>query len=1037
MNCDRKQTSKVAPGICVMLALLLSSSSCGDKEDKPNSQANPSVQAAPKVSRVDKLAGAAEYVLEQILALESERDVTCWTSFRQLDWYIAEKQYGEFATLAKVVAVKALVRSIWQRASEDNPRGPLTIKDIRGVVHLPIFAVTQAGSAPLEEFANDIGIKNYSDYQSTAEHWRVVLAVLEDEIAETGSESGLVALQPKAIDALAQAATSLSLMLLKESGTVAEIAKSQTIEAAHLSAAFTAIADETGLVIAPRKRKKASAKVLATYLVPLTHRLITGKFQALLAYNKGAENVVDKLNQVASMPLSKSAVALLERDLKSFVRFVTLGRSPMRMDNYLSDGSYVSSSVAAPGFLSAMQVQNVVMQIFPHRILANGDILVRFEPNPGPMMDKGLEPFEIRILDHEMNGVRDSAIHWSVADQVWKDSPFALDPFAAEYLSEVVSMMMATWIHRSEQIATSMGKTTIDEEVAKRVRSMAYVMVPPVDRTAAASWGAEEEAEKQTLMKAYKAPLFEEVGAQSGLPTELAAFDDQGQRRSVEGARTTTAFDLQTIMGAGIAVGDVNADGYEDFYISGEELGDLYVNKGAAAPGQFEKVTAAYGLPTDLHDGHGTLFFDLEGDGDLDLLVLRSKHPSALFVQDKGRFVDAAKALKFTTHYGAHVAHVFDYDRDGDLDIFVGYYGSKEAHEKFGKIRSKPALDGLNGSANQLWRNDGKTLTEVGREAGLDDVGWALAASSFDYDADGYADLYVANDFGANSMFHNLGNGRFEAVAAQLHVDDRGSGMNVDVSDINQDGKWDFYVSNIDMFSKNIKVVFPRDESTIDIGETLSKSFQYLSGNQLYVSTKEGGFAPEAVGRFEPQNRGWGWDAVFFDVENDGDDDLYLSNGWIQGSYAGSQKNQLYLQQAGRFFMAAQDRAEAFAGNTRSTAAFDIDNDGDLDLLTNNFRQAPKLLRNVQSKKNRWIKIALKGKGRNPYAVGARVQIKTPEGSILRQVSGGRGYLSQASTIISAGLGTNTKVDIVVMWPDGSTSEHQGLRANQIHTIAQ
>lgn len=1020
--------------ICTVIAFLFSCSNSGSSSDE-TSKPGPTA----KSSHADSVSGIrenADYVLDQLVALESVRDVTCWTSFRQLDWFIAEKSYGEFATLAKVAAVKALVRSLWEKASNASIEGKISAEAIRSAATLPIITVPQSGAAEFEKFTNDIGMKNYSDYQKTAEHWRVVLAVLEDELAETGGIGGLRSMEKQAVEALAESATTLSLLLLKESNVAAEHSKNVQISGDDIKTAYTKISHEVGLLSAARKRKPVKESVLREQLAPLTKRLIDGKFEALQTFNNGAKDLVSDINRVAPMPLSADAIMLLKRDLQSFVHFVVSGRQPMRADNYLSDGAYVASKTnVKPGFLSETAVQNVVMQLFPHRILPNGDIVVRFEPNPGPMSGKVLEAFDIRILDHEMNGVRDSAIHWMVAQQVWKERPFAMDPFASEYLTEVVSMMMATWMHRSEMIAKAMGKNEIDAKVAKRVRTMAYVMVMPPDPQAA-GWSPEREADKARVLAATKQPLFVDASAKKGLPTEMKEFGADGKRVASSGRPAPTSFDLQTIMGGGIAVGDVNDDGYVDFYVSGEALGHLYLNGGKKNPGSFSNSTSDWGLP-EILDGHGTLFFDLEGDGDLDLLVLRSKHPSSLFVQQEGRFSDAAKTLGFMTHYGAQVAHVFDYDRDGDLDIYVGYYGSKEAHDKFGQIQSKPALDGLNGSPNELWRNDGAKLVRAGASIGLGDLGWALAVSSFDYDGDGYLDLYVANDFGANAMYRNLGNGKFESVGDKLHTADRGSGMNVAMSDVNGDGNWDFYVTNIDMFSKNIKVIFPRDESTIDISESLTQAFQYLSGNQLYMSNTEGGFSPEESKRFEPKNRGWGWDAAFFDVENDGDEDLYLTNGWVQGSYAGGQKNQLYLNDTGYFYLAPDNQAEAFSGNSRSAAAIDIDNDGDLDIVATNFRQPPKLLENVQSSGNHWLRIALKGKGKNPHALGAKVEIRAGEHTQLRQVGGGRGYLSQNSSVVSVGLGKAKTAEVKVYWPDGSTSSSKGLKSNSLHTIEQ
>tara|TARA_R110002096_G_scaffold408076_1_gene607097 strand:- start:9643 stop:12753 length:3111 start_codon:yes stop_codon:yes gene_type:complete len=1026
--------------------LLLAATSCKGKEAKAPPEA-PEVMT--KADSTSLMHVSASLVLSELAALESEKDVTCWTSFRQLDWFIAEKSYDEYATLAKVHAIKALVRAAWSKASATSSGANVSAADIAAVIALPSISLEPSQSTEFAEFTNDIGLKNYTDYQKTAEHWRVVLAVVQDELYETGGKPQLKPLRTDGLQSLADVTTTLSLMLLKESAAAAEENQSEFIGGEHVKTAYHAIATAHDLGSAPRTLAARTGAVVKDHLQPLTRSLLDGKYQALKAFNSGskgtgrgpsngptAQGILEDLNRVARMPVTADAVALLQRQLQSFVHFVAAGYDPMRSDNYLSDGSFASTDMVRKGYLGTDEVQNAVMQLFPHRMMNNGDIVVRFEPNPGPMTKMQLEPIEIRILDHEMNGVRDSGIHWLVARTVWDERPFAMDPFAAEYLTEVVSMMMATWMHRGEQLAKEMGKTEVDAEVAKRIQSKLYVMVQPNDPSAGA-WLESRAAAKPAALAEYGPKgFFTDETKASGLPATLADFDEAGERIAKDGSAAATSFDLQTIMGGGIAVGDVNGDGYEDLYLTGESLGRLYLNDGKARPGHFADATKAWGLP-EIDDGHGTLFFDFEGDGDQDLLVLRSKNPSALFLQDKGTFTDAAQALGLATHYGAHVGHVFDYDRDGDLDIFVGYYGSKEAHAAKGQARSQPSMDGRNGSENQLWRNDGDALVEVAKSAGVADVGWALAAGSFDYDLDGYLDLYLANDFGANAMFRNRGDGTFEDVTEALGTGDRGSGMNVDVADVNHDGKWDFYVTNIDMFSKNIKVVFPRDESTIDISQSLTRAFQYLTGNKLYISNAEGGFTPEEHLRFEPHDRGWGWDAAFMDVDNDGDQDLYVTNGWVQGSYAGGQKNQLYINHKDAFYLAPETGAEAFAGNTRSSAAVDIDNDGDLDIVANNFRQGPRVLRNNQRSANRWVRLALQAKGKNPKALGARVVVSAGKLSQMRQSSGGRGYLSQASSVLSLGVGSAKTVDVEVFWPDGTTSKATGLATNKQHALAQ
>jgi hypothetical protein len=480
-------------------------------------------------------------------------------------------------------------------------------------------------------------------------------------------------------------------------------------------------------------------------------------------------------------------------------------------------------------------------------------------------------------------------------------------------------------------------------------------------------------------------------------------------------------------------------------FLAGEALGRLYINKGKSGPGRFRDETAKWGVPEDLADSHGTLLFDLEGDGDLDLLVLRSEHNSMILRHDAGKFVDATDALGFRTHRGAHVASVFDADRDGDLDIYLGYYGSHAANVGDGRERSLPSLDGKNGSPNQLWRQepDGR-FTEVGEQAGCADPGWALAVMAFDADMDGDLDLHIANDFGPDTMLRNAGDGTFADVTAETGTGDRGSGMNVDVTDFNGDGFWDVYVSNIDMFSKRIKVIFPRDESTINIDESLTRAFQYLSGNKFYVNPGAAGGAwrAEEALRFEPGDRGWGWDVSFFDYENDGDEDMYLTNGWINGSYAGNQPNQMFLLDDAYYYRAtdpATDRhpaPEEFPANSRSVGVADFDRDGDVDLLVNNFRQPPVLMMNAQRSGNRWLGLRLTDGGRNPYAIGALVTIEGDGKRLMRHVTAGRGYLGQADTVLMAGVGKARSATVTVRWTDGTVQKLDGLATNRVHAIA-
>jgi hypothetical protein len=419
--------------------------------------------------------------------------------------------------------------------------------------------------------------------------------------------------------------------------------------------------------------------------------------------------------------------------------------------------------------------------------------------------------------------------------------------------------------------------------------------------------------------------------------------------------------------------------------------------------------------------------------------VVDAEKPSHVFYQDKGKLSDVTEKVGIKTHRGAHVASVFDHDRDGDLDVFVGYYGSDAANRGTTGERNLPSLDGKNGSPAELWRQepDGR-FTEVAAAAGIADTGWILASVTLDYDRDGILDVFLATDFGPDALYRGREGGTFEDVRGKTQVNDRGSGMNASVTDVNGDGWWDIYVTNIDMFNKRIKVIFPRDESTIKLDEPLVRGFQYIAGNKLHVNPGDAkgrsAFRAEELVRFEPGDRGWGWDANFFDYDNDGDEDMYLSNGWIDGSYAANQKKQFFIQEGGKYYLAPPDSPEAYAGNSRSVAAIDFDRDGDLDLVVNNFRQPPVVLKNEQKAGNRWLGVRLRGKGKNTQAIGALVTVEAGGKRMMRQVTGGRGYLSQDDPVVAFGLGKADEAAVHVRWPDGKEQEAR-LAAGAVREI--
>jgi hypothetical protein len=1094
---------------------------CKNKDDKKDQEATEkaSTPTGPSFD-AGHLDETAMKIASEITNLETTKDVTCWTSFRQLDSFISSKEYSNFAALSKITAAKALVRAAWEKASRDAKGDKLTAADLTAL-SLPEARTTD--DAKLAQFATEtLKMKAYNDYRTTSEHWRLLLSVVQDEMLG-GPKTPLKPLAPDALAELSNIVTRLSLVLLQRSGELAQEERTPFIEAAHVKKAHAEIAEKSKLTNTPREQLPATEETKKRF-APITKAVIDGKIKALTTYNKSTGTLLGDMNRLAKVPLTEEGLGALRRQLQSFVHFIAAGHEPMQADNFLSDGQFAPAKLATRHYIDAPFAATATLQLFPHLILANGDLALHFEPNPAWAGKKDRKGFEVTVRDYEQNAVRDTAIHWLVMEQVFKERPYAMDAFAAEYVSEVVSMMTTHYMRRAETLANETKAKEIKADVFSKVRDREYVQVmPPPPNTV--TWTPEQEAKKKAALAKYTT-LFKDVTAGSGVlaglkwnklpdpnakgaggkdlshagggkdlshagggkdlshagggkdlshagggkdpkdlshagggkdpkdlshagggkdPKDLshAGGGADGGSLAHAGASGSHGNGVQKIMGSGVAVGDVNKDGYPDLFLAEEGSAHLFLNRGKEAPGKFTDATQAWGIPGGIGDAKHVVFFDMEGDGDLDLLVIRSDNPSLILKNDGGKYVDVTEAVGFKPYaIGAHVATIFDYDGDGNLDIYLGYYGSDASNRKGSQAPNLPSMDGKNGTPHQLWKRgaDGK-YTEVGIKAGVADTGWTLAVGAFDYDNDGKLDLFLANDFGPDVLYRNKGDGTFEDVSKITRTDDNGSGMNASFTDVNGDGFLDFYVSNIDMFSKNIKVVYPTGKSTLtSYDEQLATTFQYISGNKLYVNPADKkGKTPfiAAEGKlFEPGDRGWGWATLFFDYENDGDDDMYLSNGWIDGSTAANQKKQMFINDKGFFYLAPPASPEAVPSNGRAAIAFDMDRDGDLDLLLLNFRQAPVLLENTQAFGNHWVQMRLRSAAPNAFAIGARVTATVGGRKILREVSCGNGYLGQDEDVLGFGIGQEKEAEVSIRWPNGKT-ETLKVQADKVTDVTQ
>jgi hypothetical protein len=334
----------------------------------------------------------------------------------------------------------------------------------------------------------------------------------------------------------------------------------------------------------------------------------------------------------------------------------------------------------------------------------------------------------------------------------------------------------------------------------------------------------------------------------------------------------------------GVSIVDYDNDGWEDFYIL-QPAGlpnRLFRNNG---DGTFSDTTRQAGLDV-LDETSMALFADFDNDGDADLITLHGQGPRLFRNSGGGVFTHDPKS-GFGKLAGENATLISmasaDYDNDGDLDLYLCAY---EFWSGGGAYHTPtPYYDATNGPPNHLLRNRGDgTFEDVTEVAGMmaNNNRFSLATGWADYDGDGDSDLYVANDFGRNNLYRNNGDGTFTDVAAAAGVEDMAAGMSVGWGDYDGDGQLDLYVGNM-WSSAGQRVTQNPQFEAVAAEESLRQSFQrHARGNTLFHNNGDGTFRDVTLDARVEMGR-WAWGSDFVDLDNDGNLDLFIQNGFITG----------------------------------------------------------------------------------------------------------------------------------------------------------
>lgn len=534
--------------------------------------------------------------------------------------------------------------------------------------------------------------------------------------------------------------------------------------------------------------------------------------------------------------------------------------------------------------------------------------------------------------------------------------------------------------------------------------------------------------------------------------------------------------------GTGIAVADVNGDGLLDIYFVNQVGGNqLWKNLGG---GKFSNITDQAGTAMMGKVSVSASFADIDNDGDEDLYVTSVRAGNNLFENDGHgvfRDISVSSGLNYIGHSSGAV--FFDYNKDGKLDLFLVNVG-KYTRDVVGGDEYRYFVgfeDGFEGhlhpernETSLLFRNDGRNkFTNVTTEVGLTDYSWSGDASVVDVNEDGWPDIYLLNMQGDDQYYENAGGTKFIRKSREIFPRTSWGAMGIKVFDFNNDGKLDIYIT--DMHSDMSHEVGPNQEHMKSM-MMWPKSFRgsgatSIWGNSMFIKDGPNKYH-EASDKMNAENY-WPWGPSIGDLNADGFDDAFIASGMSYPFRYGI--NSVKLNDRGKRFADAEfilgieprkdgttapwfeldasgrdrghpDAKGATGGlsiwgskSTRSAVIFDVDGDGDLDIVTNEFNNVPLVLESNLSTKTpiHYVNVKLVGSTSNRDGLGAIVTVTAGGSKYVKVMDGKSGYLSQSAMPLNFGLGTATSVDrIDIAWPSGKNqSVTTGITMNGTTTV--
>ena len=527
--------------------------------------------------------------------------------------------------------------------------------------------------------------------------------------------------------------------------------------------------------------------------------------------------------------------------------------------------------------------------------------------------------------------------------------------------------------------------------------------------------------------------------------------------------------------GGGVGILDVNNDGLDDIFFSGNEVGDeLYLNEGDM---KFKNITQSAGINSENNWSTGVAIADVNNDGLVDIYVStvsdykNLEGHNRLYINNGDlTFTETSKETGLDFVGFGTQASFFDYDNDGDLDVYLLNH-SIHTPRNYGRANKRFEKDLKSGDRmyENLLNEGNFKFVEVTEKSGIysSSLGYGLAISTIDVNQDGYTDIYVGNDFHENDyLYLNNGDKTFSEVSKEKISHTSRFTMGVDISDINGDLIQDIFTLDMMPFKSDIFMKSGGEDS--DKVSQIKKDYGYneqLARNHMQLGTNEGIFKEVAL-ITNTYATDWSWSVLIEDFDNDADNDIFISNGIYKRpndlDFINFQSNILYenyreeenrlerdlidqmpmLKIPNILFSQKSDYNFEMLGESigipptysNGSAVSDLDNDGDLDIVSNNINDKAQILENKsENLKKSFIQFNIKNNNGSP-SLGTKIIAYTGNKKMIKEITGSRGYASSSSTRVHFGLANYKKVDsIEIKWINGITNKYYDLGVNQIH----